>query len=895
MKPSEGLDLDNPNEVTSVDGSVECLGKTFTNDAARREHYLQILAEKLKDPEFRKIEGFPIGEEEDILELSDPPYYTACPNPFLDDLADLYSSKGKSVTRNAIVENLGASRNNKFVNAHSYATKVPHEIVKTIIEYYTDAEDLVLDAFCGSGMAGVAAQMAGRRIILNDLGPAATYISNNMNSGCDQLQFQRDLKNISDSLEELSWLYQTKDDDGEMYPIVATLWSDALSCHECGAEIIYWDVALDYENSTTLGEFSCSSCGVKTTKNKSKNIFESYFDDLLNRQVSIGRRVPVLIVYRKNGKTLEKKPDEHDLEVISKAKEFEIETFVPIVEIPDGYNTSQPRKSHGITHLHHFFTRRNLIALSAAWKNAKSIKAKFVLTSLMYKSSILCSPLLSNYFAAKKGVSRGGWIGKERSGTLYCPSVQSEVSVSSQVRTRAKSANVFYDSQKRPFISTGSSSDLQLANEVIDFIFIDPPFGANKMYSELNFLWEAWLGVRTDNRKEAIENSSQGKTIFDYEALMLEAFNECYRVLKPGKWLVVEFSNTSNAIWNCLQNALRNSGFLIGGVITLDKKQGSILSLTTNVATKQDLVISAYKPDGGFQERFVEEKNVEGLWDFVRTHLRYLPIAKRDGDELSKIPERDPRILYDEVVAYFVRNARDVPVSSREFQEGLLERFTERDGMIFLPERVAEYDKARISSKQLKQLTIFIDDESSAIEWLRQLLNVKPQTYQGIHPKFVSELSGWKKAEETLELSKVLEQNFLKYDGIGPVPPQLHSHLSTNFNELRSLAKDDPQLVKKAKDRWYVPNPDREEDLQKLRDRDLLKQFAEYKDHSGRKLKTVRMEAVRCGFKKAWQDRDYGTIISVAEKIPQNLLQEDQKLLMWYDQAQTRSSDGALG
>ena len=101
-------------------------------------------------------------------------------------------------------------------------------------------------------------------------------------------------------------------------------------------------------------------------------------------------------------------------------------------------------------------------------------------------------------------------------------------------------------------------------------------------------------------------------------------------------------------------------------------------------------------------------------------------------------------------------------------------------------------------------------------------------------------------------------------------------------------------LLKKAKNRWYVPNPDREEDLQKLRERSLLSEFDDYKKHTGKKLKKVRMEAVRCGFKKAWQERDYLTIMSVAEKIPQDLLQEDQKLLMWYDQAQTRSSDESL-
>ena len=67
----------------SASGSVECLGLTFPSDQARREHFLKLLAEKLKDPSFRKIDGFPDGRDEDILLLSDPPYYTACPNPFV--------------------------------------------------------------------------------------------------------------------------------------------------------------------------------------------------------------------------------------------------------------------------------------------------------------------------------------------------------------------------------------------------------------------------------------------------------------------------------------------------------------------------------------------------------------------------------------------------------------------------------------------------------------------------------------------------------------------------------------------------------------------------------------------------------------------------------------------
>jgi hypothetical protein len=33
----------------------------------------------------RNIEGFPIAKDEDIIALSRPPYYTACPNPFIED------------------------------------------------------------------------------------------------------------------------------------------------------------------------------------------------------------------------------------------------------------------------------------------------------------------------------------------------------------------------------------------------------------------------------------------------------------------------------------------------------------------------------------------------------------------------------------------------------------------------------------------------------------------------------------------------------------------------------------------------------------------------------------------------------------------------------------------
>ena len=243
------------------------------------------------------------------------------------------------------------------------------------------------------------------------------------------------------------------------------------------------------------------------------------------------------------------------------------------------------------------------------------------------------------------------------------------------------------------------------------------------------------------------------------------------------------------------------------------------------------------------------------------------------------------------MVAFYVRKVTLCRISSQEFQVGLAQRFIERDGMYFLPEQAAEYDRRNDFAGGLSRLSLFVSDEASAIQWLRQLIKEKPQTFSDINPQFMQQLGGWSKNEKPAGPSELLDQNFLCYDGKGEVPSQIHSYLSTNFKELRNLPKDDQSLRAKGKDRWYVPDPNKAGDLEKLRERALLKEFEEYRTSSQKRLKVFRLEAVRAGFKKAWQERDYATIITVARKIPENVLQEDPKLLMWYDQALTRSGE----
>jgi len=381
----------------------------------------------------------------------------------------------------------------------------------------------------------------------------------------------------------------------------------------------------------------------------------------------------------------------------------------------------------------------------------------------------------------------------------------------------------------------------------------------------------------------------------DYRRLMVASFREAYRALKPGRWMTVEFSNTRAAVWNTIQTALQEAGFVVANVAALEKSHKGYRAVTTTTAVKQDLVISAYKPNGGLEERFSNNGGTEeSAWDFVRSHLKYLPTVKLVQSQLEFVAARDPRIIFDRMVAWFVRHNTPVPLSSQEFQEGLRQRFVDRDGMIFLPEQVAEYDKKRARSAQAPQMELFVADERSAIDWLTDFLRKRPSTYQEIHPEFITQLgAGWKKHEAKPELSALLEGNFLRYDGSGEVASQIHGYLSTNHKDLRGLEKSDTRLKAKAKDRWYVPDPSKARDLEQKRERALLKEFEAYQTAPGRRLKEFRLEVLRAGFKSAWAAKNYKSIIAIAEKIPEEALQEDEKLLLWYDQALTRTEAGA--
>lgn len=381
-------------------GPVECLGLTFENDEARREHFLAILREKLKDPEFRKIEGFPIGEDEDILALSDPPYYTACPNPFLEDFIRCYGKPYDPETddyhREPFAADVSEGKNDPIYNAHSYHTKVPHKAIMRYILHYTEPGDIVFDGFCGTGMTGVAAQLCGdreavqslgysvqkdgsildengllfsmlgaRKAILIDLSPIATFISNGYNNHVDPGSFLEQASQIlSDVEEKLGWMYLTlhepskeqiqaaitslnqQDEMATAKKLKPTfgkinyvIWSDVFNCPECLGEIVLWEQMVDEVNKKVRETFPCPHCNSELSKRSMNRSWETVFDKLTNQVIKQAKQVPTSINYQVGGKRFNKKIDSFDQELINRTS-LTVEALdlnqVAIVRMPEG-------------------------------------------------------------------------------------------------------------------------------------------------------------------------------------------------------------------------------------------------------------------------------------------------------------------------------------------------------------------------------------------------------------------------------------------------------------------------------------------------------------------------------------------------------------------------------
>jgi DNA modification methylase len=540
---------------------------------------------------------------------------------------------------------VSAGKNTYTYDAHTYHTKVPPQGIAELLAYYLPDGGLVLDPFSGSGMTGVAASVTGLDCVLNELSPAACFISNRFTARIRPADFEEAVRVVIAHLRDLrAQLYSTECREcGRDVELLYTVWSYNVICADCSHEFLLWDHCKKFgkvvREHKILAEFPCPSCGKVQRKSRLKRTMAR----------------PVLVGYKCCGSRQQEvthSPSNRDLERIEclEASAPLVEGFCPSKPLPDGVNLRQPAR-HGLDRIEKFYTRRNLSALSHLWYTIHNIH-----------SPQLCGQLAFVFTSLYQRVTKLSefrfWGGSGNMARFNVPFVFNESNVFVTFERKARTILDHLESTGASFrgdvvvVNDSATSMRRIPNDSIDLIFTDPPFGGNINYSEMNLLWESWLGVYTENASEAIVNRVQGKGVQEYEALMAQSLSECYRVLRPGRWMLLVFMNSSRDVWAALKRAITFAGFRVVKMDLFDKQHGTFKQFVSENTAGMDLILHCFKPsDSPPSEN--ESANCQPKLDipgFLASRLGAVPTTT--FLHVGRDAEIDYRTLYSEWLAH---------------------------------------------------------------------------------------------------------------------------------------------------------------------------------------------------------------------------------------------------
>ena len=552
-------------------------------------------------------------------------------------------------------------------NMHTYWSKKPHDAIRQYIRHYTQPGDLVLDPFCGSGGTALAALMEGRKAIAIDRSPAATFITKNYCTPVDVDALQAAFDELKRKVKpEIDWLYATRCDRcGGPATTAYTVYSQVFQCPRCLEKVPLFD---------------CVEVQGRTAKGKPKKVrvcphcYERGIEEEISTRSEKFGAVPVLVSYLcedeckpARGERRHNDPDrrkreyfeKYDLGKIKEIQGKDIPHWHPPHRMMNVKSDTEPwgvkwrAGTSNFRTIADLFTKRNLWALATLREVIDDSFMRdpllFALTGILLGFSRMCQwiPGTSYPFPMMRG-------------TYYMPPVSKEQLVPHYYENRIKliaRAAIEISVKATCMVSTEDARNLSsIPSNSIDYVFTDPSYADKVQYGELNFVWEAWLGLDTRwHDDEIIVNEARGKTETDWADMISVAMAECYRVLKPGRWLSLCYHDTSEGTWSLVQDIMAEVGFLVDrsdSALFIDTQQKSYNQLTADKVTKRDLVINFRKPVPGEAAAALaitgEEDGLtfnEKVRQIIREYLEVHPGATKDR-------------IYDEVVSRMVRAGR---------------------------------------------------------------------------------------------------------------------------------------------------------------------------------------------------------------------------------------------
>ena len=576
---------------------------------------------------------------------------------------------------------LPADRTGSLYGAFPYPTKISPEAIALFIASHTKPGDTVFDGFAGSGTTGLAAllcenpspelreearrlrlnvEWGARNAVLYELSALGAFVGTTLTNPPDPAKFRKAGEEILKAAQEDDgWMYSARDPQGNTGAIRYIIWSDVLQCPSCKKDTSFWDACVSRNPAKIASRFVCPSCSEEASLDETTRLTETVRDDVLGK--GKGRKLRTrraVWLYGATGKkNWSRRVTNDDLKLLERVAKEPIPKSVPVVEIPWG-DLYRRGYHQGITHVHHFYTRRNLITFARLWERtegySKDIRDALRFWLLSYNAS---HATIMTRVVAKAG-QKDLVVTSAQPGVLYVSGLPVEKNLISglnrKLSTITKAFSVIRGRKGRVEVHQRSSCRVRLPDQSIDYAFTDPPFGGNIPYAEVNFINEAWLRQYTDRAEEVIVSDDQEKSLIEYQNLLTAALSELRRILKRKGQATLVFHSASAEVWNALQTAYQNAGFGVECAGVLDKTQGSFKQVTTAGAVRGDPVLLLGK-------KTVKARNVHtSVWQVAET-LRREAVFALDPSEQSA------QRLYSRLVTHYLSNNQQVPLDADSF------------------------------------------------------------------------------------------------------------------------------------------------------------------------------------------------------------------------------------
>ena len=578
-----------------------------------------------------------------------------------------------------------AKRTGALYNAFPYPTKISPEAVAMYIAAHTKPGDTVFDGFGGSGTTGLAALLCGRpteemraeairlgldvqwgarHAVLYELGALGAFVGRTLTNPPDPIAFRKAAEDVLAAGEaEDGWMYEARDPSGAKGSIRHVIWSDKLCCPGCRRVVALWDACVSLDPAEISSVFSCPKCRHQAPLDDVQRITVQECDDVLDEKRAVRGRAMARVYGSTGKKQWSRSATAADLTLIEKLEAEPIPSCIPQALIPWG-DLYRKGYHQGITHVHHFYTRRNLIIFARMWERAESYRGalreglRFWLLSYNAAHGTIMTRVV-----AKSG-QKDLVVTSAQPGVLYVSGLPVEKNLFAGLRrkltTIAQAFETIHGSSGKVEVIHGSSCQVGLPSGSIDYVFTDPPFGANIPYAELSFINEAWLKTFTDRTDEAVVSPNQDKSVNEYRELLTRSFSEARRILKPSAKATMVFHSASAEVWNALQRAYQDAGFDVEYAGVLDKKQGSFKQVTTEGAVRGDPVLL-------LGPRCKADVTIDGKAEVDECVWTVAMALHRAANAAHDPAEATAQRLYSRLVTYFLSHHKQVPLDADVF------------------------------------------------------------------------------------------------------------------------------------------------------------------------------------------------------------------------------------